>query len=103
MLAIYVTVGLSVLAHGLTAAPLADSYARWYGRHPSQTDAPMESAPDRGDPGPAVAVPRRGRDSDTDRGRLGDSRPKRRQGYGDMTDREWIDAFAHRARHRATR
>jgi sodium/hydrogen antiporter len=28
-LAIYVTVGLSVLAHGLTAAPLADRYARW--------------------------------------------------------------------------
>ena len=28
-LAIYLTVGLSVLAHGLTAAPLADRYARW--------------------------------------------------------------------------
>ena len=40
-LAIYVTVGLSVLAHGLTAAPLADRYARWYERHPR----PMEHAP----------------------------------------------------------
>ena len=28
-LAIYLTVGLSVLAHGLTAATLADRYARW--------------------------------------------------------------------------
>src|SRR6478735_33953 len=30
-LAIYLTVGLSVLAHGLTAARLADRYARWAG------------------------------------------------------------------------
>ena len=29
VLAIYVTVGLSVFAHGLTAAPLAARYARW--------------------------------------------------------------------------
>ena len=32
--AVYVTVGLSVLAHGLTAAPLAERYARWFERHP---------------------------------------------------------------------
>ena len=32
--AIYVTVGLSVFAHGISAAPLADRYARWYERHP---------------------------------------------------------------------
>ena len=32
--AIYVTIGLSVLAHGLTAAPLADRYASWYEAHP---------------------------------------------------------------------
>ena len=32
VLAIYLTVGLSVLAHGLTAAPFADRYARWYKR-----------------------------------------------------------------------
>ncbi|OLL18753.1 MULTISPECIES: cation:proton antiporter [unclassified Rhodococcus (in: high G+C Gram-positive bacteria)] len=29
-----VTVGLSVLAHGLTAAPAARQYAGWYSRHP---------------------------------------------------------------------
>ena len=43
--AIYLTVGLSVLAHGLSAAPLAGRYGRWYARHP-ETDRPqMESAP----------------------------------------------------------
>ena len=45
VLAIYITVGLSVLAHGLTAAPLAARYARWYERHPSRQTLPMESAP----------------------------------------------------------
>ena len=45
VLAIYLTVGLSVLAHGLTAAPLADRYARWYEQHPRETPPPMESAP----------------------------------------------------------
>ena len=34
VLAVYLTVGLSVLAHGVTAAPLAARYARWYERHP---------------------------------------------------------------------
>jgi sodium/hydrogen antiporter len=43
--AIYVTVGLSVLAHGLTAAPLAERYARWYEQHPREQPPPMESAP----------------------------------------------------------
>ncbi len=43
VLAIYVTVGLSVFAHGLTAAPLADRYARWYERHPREKAPPMES------------------------------------------------------------
>jgi sodium/hydrogen antiporter len=43
--AIYLTVGLSVLAHGLTAAPLADRYARWYEQHPRERQPPMESAP----------------------------------------------------------
>jgi sodium/hydrogen antiporter len=45
VLAIYVTVGLSVVAHGLSAAPLADRYARWYGQHPRDKAPPMESAP----------------------------------------------------------
>ena len=31
---VFVTVGLSVLLHGLTAAPLADRYARWFASHP---------------------------------------------------------------------
>ena len=43
--AIYLTVGLSVLAHGLTAAPLAGRYARWYEQHPRENAPPMESAP----------------------------------------------------------
>ena len=42
--AIYLTVGLSVFAHGLTAAPLADRYARWFARHPRDRRPPMEDA-----------------------------------------------------------
>ena len=45
MLAIYLTVGLSVFAHGLTAAPLAGRYARWYQQHPRDDAPPLESAP----------------------------------------------------------
>jgi sodium/hydrogen antiporter len=45
VLAIYVTVGLSVFAHGLSAAPLASRYARWYDQHPHDQAPPMESAP----------------------------------------------------------
>jgi sodium/hydrogen antiporter len=33
LLATYLTVGLSVLAHGVTAAPSAKAYARWYESH----------------------------------------------------------------------
>jgi NhaP-type Na+/H+ or K+/H+ antiporter len=40
--AIYLTVGLSVLAHGLTAAPLADRYARWYEQHPREKAPPAK-------------------------------------------------------------
>lgn len=39
--AVYLTVALSVLAHGVSAAPLAKRYARWHEHHPR----PMESAP----------------------------------------------------------
>ncbi len=35
MSTVFVTVGLSVLLHGLTAAPLADRYARWFASHPA--------------------------------------------------------------------
>jgi hypothetical protein len=45
VLAIYLTVGLSVFAHGLTASPLAGRYASWYERHPRDRPPPMESAP----------------------------------------------------------
>ena len=45
VLAIYLTVGLSVFAHGLSAAPLANRYARWYEMHPPDKAPPMESAP----------------------------------------------------------
>ena len=45
VLAIYLTVGLSVLAHGLSAAPLANRYARWYEQHPQDKAPPMESTP----------------------------------------------------------
>ena len=45
VLTTYVTVGLSVLAHGVSAAPLADRYASWYERHPQDRTPPMESAP----------------------------------------------------------
>jgi NhaP-type Na+/H+ or K+/H+ antiporter len=45
VLAVYLTVGLSVIAHGLTAAPLADRYARWYGGHPPEHLPDLESTP----------------------------------------------------------
>jgi sodium/hydrogen antiporter len=45
VLAIYLTVGLSVFAHGVSAAPLAGRYARWYEQHPRDKAPPMESVP----------------------------------------------------------
>ena len=36
-------IGLSVLLHGLTAAPLAVRYSRWYSRHPQRHALPVES------------------------------------------------------------
>src|SRR3954468_5975336 len=44
VLAIYITVGLSVLAHGLTAGPLAARYATWYESHPQDRRPAMESS-----------------------------------------------------------
>ena len=43
LLTAYLTIGLSVFAHGITAAPLARRYARWYGTHSSQPRPMMES------------------------------------------------------------
>ena len=49
VLAVYVTVGLSVLVHGLTAAPLADRYARWCERRsPAMESAAAEVSRPRG-------------------------------------------------------
>ena len=45
VLAIYLTVGLSVFAHGLSAAPLAKRYADWFERHPREKAPSMESTP----------------------------------------------------------
>ena len=45
LLAIYLTVGLSILLHGLTAAPLAKRYGRWCEAHPRETRPSMEGAP----------------------------------------------------------
>jgi sodium/hydrogen antiporter len=41
----YVTIGLSVLAHGITAAPLARRYARWFESHPRDGHPVMETGP----------------------------------------------------------
>jgi NhaP-type Na+/H+ or K+/H+ antiporter len=41
----YVTIGLSVIAHGITAAPLARRYARWYESHPDDRVPVRESVP----------------------------------------------------------
>jgi sodium/hydrogen antiporter len=45
LLAIYLTVGLSILLHGVTAAPLAERYGRWYQAHPRETRPTMEAIP----------------------------------------------------------
>lgn len=41
VLATYLTVGLSVFVHGLSATPLADRYARWFEQHPRDKAPPM--------------------------------------------------------------
>ena len=55
----YVAIGLSVIAHGITAAPLARRYARWYEARPQDQLPAMESvhAPEhrtRGTPNPGT-------------------------------------------------
>ena len=44
LLTTYATVGMSVLAHGVTAAPLARRYAAWFASHPEGAPE-MESVP----------------------------------------------------------
>jgi NhaP-type Na+/H+ or K+/H+ antiporter len=45
LLTTYATVGLSVLAHGLTAAPLARRYATWFASTPHDAKPAMENVP----------------------------------------------------------
>jgi len=40
---VFVTIGLSVLAHGVTAAPLARRYASWFSTHPRAGELRVES------------------------------------------------------------
>jgi sodium/hydrogen antiporter len=44
LVTIYSTIGLSVLAHGLTAAPLARRYADWYESHPREALSSVEKS-----------------------------------------------------------
>ena len=41
----YLTIGISVMAHGASAAPLATRYARWSERHPPPRQPPAQSEP----------------------------------------------------------
>jgi NhaP-type Na+/H+ or K+/H+ antiporter len=43
VLVAYLTVGLSVFAHGISASPLADRYSRWYERTGTARPPAMES------------------------------------------------------------
>jgi NhaP-type Na+/H+ or K+/H+ antiporter len=43
MTVVFVTVALSVLLHGLTAAPFADRYARWFAALPTETEPVPEA------------------------------------------------------------
>ena len=43
MTTVVITIGLSVLAHGLTAAPLANRYAAWFESHPRDSLPRLES------------------------------------------------------------
>ena len=45
LLAVVATVGLSVIAHGLSAGPGATWYANWFAGHPNHAQPPMESVP----------------------------------------------------------
>ncbi len=44
LVTIYATIGLSVFAHGLTAAPLANRYAAWFESHPRDALPELESS-----------------------------------------------------------
>ena len=48
--AAFATIGLSVLAHGLTASPLANRYARWFARTSRESPEPAREVPWRFNP-----------------------------------------------------
>jgi NhaP-type Na+/H+ or K+/H+ antiporter len=48
LLAVVATIGISVLAHGLTSRPLTNRYVGWYTSHPREELPPMESVPAAG-------------------------------------------------------
>jgi NhaP-type Na+/H+ or K+/H+ antiporter len=48
LLATYITIGLSVLAHGATAAPWANRYADWFESHPRDARPSLEGSEVRG-------------------------------------------------------
>ena len=41
---VYITIGISVLLHGLSAAPLANRYATWFESHPRGEEPELESS-----------------------------------------------------------
>ena len=43
LVTIHITIGLSVFAHGLTAAPLANRYASWFESHPREGGPTLEN------------------------------------------------------------
>ena len=43
LLAVAATIGISVVAHGLSSRPLTNRYVGWYGSHPREQPPPMES------------------------------------------------------------
>ncbi len=45
LLAVVATIGLSVLAHGVSSRPLTDRYVDWYASHPPERLPPMEAVP----------------------------------------------------------
>ncbi len=47
LLTVYLTIGLSILLHGLSAAPLAERYARWFESHPRDAVPALEGKPTR--------------------------------------------------------
>ena len=59
LLAITVTIAVSVYAHGLTAGPLTERYVRWWTSHPRDAVPAMESVP-AGDHRPRRPVIRSG-------------------------------------------